>query len=247
MEGIMTESLVIEEPGIGLYNEKSLHSDIKRWYALPGDRLEVRVDGYIVDLVRDELLIEIQTRNFYAIKNKLKKLAKNHKVLLVHPIAAEKLIIYMDEAGEMLLSKKRSPKKGRVTDIFDNLVRTADLINDPNIEIEVILTKEEEIRCDDGKGSWRRKGVSIRDRKLSEVIDIVRFKNAEDFLKLLPEGLEKPFTNASLAKALRITKSKAQKLSYSLKIMGAIEAMGKSGNSILYETVEKASGNFIPI
>ena len=59
-------------------NEYSLHTAIKNWYSLPGDKFEVRIDDFIVDIVRDALLIEIQTRNFSAIKKKLKKLLENH-------------------------------------------------------------------------------------------------------------------------------------------------------------------------
>jgi hypothetical protein len=54
--------------GIGLLNEKPLHASLKQWYARPGDRFEVPVDGFVIDVVRDDLLIEIQTRNFSSLK-----------------------------------------------------------------------------------------------------------------------------------------------------------------------------------
>ena len=38
--------------GIGLLNEKPLHASLKQWYARPGDRFEVPVDGYVIDLSR---------------------------------------------------------------------------------------------------------------------------------------------------------------------------------------------------
>ena len=46
-------------PGIGLLNEKELHASLKQWYARPGDRFEIPVDGFVIDIVRDDLLIEI--------------------------------------------------------------------------------------------------------------------------------------------------------------------------------------------
>ena len=46
--------------GINTYNEKSLHADLKQWYAQPADQLEVPVDGYVIDLVRGDLLVESQ-------------------------------------------------------------------------------------------------------------------------------------------------------------------------------------------
>jgi hypothetical protein len=48
-------------PGIGQLNEKALHASLKQWYARPGDRFEVAVGGFVIDIVRAELLIEIQT------------------------------------------------------------------------------------------------------------------------------------------------------------------------------------------
>jgi len=69
-----------------LMNEHSLHSEIKNGYSLPGDKLEVKVDDFIVDIVRNGFLIEIETRNFSAIKKNHCKtvwlLHKNHKMLI---------------------------------------------------------------------------------------------------------------------------------------------------------------------
>ena len=60
--------------GIGTLQENSLHAALKTWYAQPGDQLECKVDGYVIDLVRGDLLVEVQTANFSAIKRKLLKL-----------------------------------------------------------------------------------------------------------------------------------------------------------------------------
>ena len=37
---------------IGTLGERSLHSALKEWYALPGDQLEEEVDGFHIDIVR---------------------------------------------------------------------------------------------------------------------------------------------------------------------------------------------------
>ena len=47
-----------------LMAEYSLHSEIKDWYKISGDELEVKVEDFIVDILRGKLLIEIQTRKF---------------------------------------------------------------------------------------------------------------------------------------------------------------------------------------
>ncbi|MCP5097079.1 MAG: hypothetical protein GY943_16140, partial [Chloroflexi bacterium] len=83
---------------IGTLSEKSLHADLKKWMTQPGDEVEVKVDGFYIDIVRDVppqglLLIEIQTGNFSAMKRKLNKLLPTYPVWLLHPIAQEKWIV----------------------------------------------------------------------------------------------------------------------------------------------------------
>jgi len=225
---------ILEQSGININNEKSLHSSIKQWYAMPGDRLEVKVDKYIIDLVREDSLIEIQTRNFSAIGNKLRALVVYNNVILVHPIAIEKYIVTMDDSDK-IISRRKSPKKGKLVDLFDELIRVPDLIDEENFILEILMTKEEEIRCKDGKGSWRRKGISIVDRKLVEVVEKVKFKEGKDFLIFLPGDLPGNFTNKDLAKILKVTVYKARKVTYCLRKMKIITEVGKRRNELIFE------------
>ena len=86
--------------------------------------MEEWVDGYLIDIVRGDQLIEIQTGNFSAIKAKLEDLVRNHPVRLVHPIAQTKWIVRLDARGERI-SKRRSPRKGRLEDVFLELAGSA--------------------------------------------------------------------------------------------------------------------------
>jgi hypothetical protein len=49
---------------IGTLNEGALHAQLKDWYRRRGDRVEQMVDGFVVDLIRGNLLVEIQTGGF---------------------------------------------------------------------------------------------------------------------------------------------------------------------------------------
>ena len=51
--------------GIGVLNEKPLHASLKEWYAKPGDQLEVAIDGFVIDIVRDDLLLEVVDRRLF--------------------------------------------------------------------------------------------------------------------------------------------------------------------------------------
>jgi len=119
--------------------------------------------------------------------------------------------------------------------LFDELIRIPDLMGSDNFILEILMTKEEEIRCKDGKGSWRRKGISIKDRKLLEVVEKVTFREEKDFSRFLPEELPENFTNKNLAKVLAITVFKARKISYCLKKMRVIKEIGKIKNELIFE------------
>lgn len=225
--------------GIGELRERSLHAQLKDWYATPRDRVEVPVEGYIIDLVRRGILIEIQTRNFWAMKAKLERLLPQHRVRLVHPIAEEKWIVTTDAEGQVL-RRTRSPKRGGYLDLFRELVRLPTIVDHPNLALEALLVEVEELRCADGHGSWRRRGVSVRDTQLVEVRAVRRFRRGADLAALLPPALGEPFTNASLAAACRIHPSLASKATYTLRQLGALRVAGKKGRAHLFQRVGAA-------
>jgi hypothetical protein len=184
---------------IGTLGEKNLHSALKAWYARSGDQLEVKVDGFHIDIVRGKVLIEIQTTNFSSQKRKLNTLIEKHPVRLVFPIAQEKWIIRLAEDGVTLLGRRKSPKQGNIYHLFKELVSLPRMVEEKKFSLELLLTREEEIRRDDGRGSWRRKGWSIFDYHLIEIVGRHLFKEPADFLKLISQNLQKPFSTRDLA------------------------------------------------
>jgi hypothetical protein len=113
------------------------------------------------------------------------------------------------------------------------------MIENKRFSLEVLLTREEEIRRDDGQGSWRRKGWSIFDHCLIEVVRGHLFRKPTDFLKLVPRNLPEPFTTRDLANGIAQPQWLAQKMAYCLRNMGLIHVVGKNGNSLLYTITDK--------
>lgn len=196
--------------------------------------MEARFGEYIVDIVRDDLLIEIQTRNFSSIREKLYQLIEEHRVRLVHPVPHQKWIIRLNSDGSTV-SRRRSPKKGRVEEIFNQLVYMPDLCVAENAEVEVLLVNMEEYLIDDGKGSWRRRRWSIHDRKLLSVEHSDRFGDPSDFNNFLPKELPTEFTVRQLAKQSNLPIRIAQRMAYCLRHMDVIEINGKKGRANLYK------------
>ena len=216
--------------------ESSLHLDLKRWYFKEGDKIEVPIDDYIIDIVRDSLLIEIQTGNFSSIKKKLLDLLDRYNVRIVYPVVREKYLLTFSRDYKFR-TRRKSSKKGNFIDIFDELVRIPEVLNRKNFSFDVVFVKIEEIRVKDGKGSRRRKGISIKDRKLTEVEDSILFNNKYHFLSLLPEDLVLPFSNKILAKKMKLSVSKVRKITYTLRKINLIDIIGKRGNELFFNFV----------
>lgn len=220
--------------GIGTLSEKSLHAGLKDWFAREGDQIEAEVDGFQIDIKRGDLLIEIQTGNFSAIKRKLRRLVESHPVLLIHPIAEIKWIVRLDSKGKQV-GRRKSPKRGKVEDLFGELIRIPKIVASPKLKLEVLLVELEELWIDDGRGSWRRGRWSIHDRKLLRVNRCVQLYKREDFLALIPGTLERPFTVKELAAASQITQNQSQKMTYSMRKMGLLEVVSKRGNAYVLD------------
>ena len=224
-------------PGIGTLRERPLHADLKRWYAKPGDRVEVGVDGYVIDIVRGDLLIEVQTRDFVKMRPKLNALLDlGHRVRIVHPIAVDRWIVQVNDDGERI-SRRRSPRHGVLADLAAELVSFPDLVAHPGLEIEVLLIAEEEYRRHEAGRCWRRKGWVTHERRLVDVLDRALIGSAADLGHLLPVELPARFTTSELALLLGRSRRAAQQLAYCLRLGGVIEATGKRGRAAEYRRI----------
>ena len=213
--------------------EQTLHEQLKEYYAMESGDMESPLGDYRVDVVRGNLLIEIQTRSFSSIRDKLAKLVENHYVRLVHPVPYQKWVVRLDRNGTQI-GRRKSPKRGRVEEVFRELVYMPKLMGNPKFELEVALVNLEEYLIDDGKGSWRRRRWSIHDRKMLNIHERRIFQAPQDFLKLLPDTLPTEFTTKMLAKESKLRINLAQKMVYCLRNMDVINQVGKKGRAYLY-------------
>lgn len=217
---------------IGSLNEKPLHASLKEWYYRDGDLVEAPLEGFVIDLVRDELLIEIQTRGFSALHRKFDRLLDAHAIRLVHPVPAEKWIVKLDSHGDQV-SRRRSPRRGIVADVCQELTAFPSLLDHPNFTLEVVLTVEEEVRRPDKRG-WRHGGFAIEERRLMGVVEQVELGSVADLLQLLPQDLPDPFTTSDLAGSLQRSKHQAREVAYCLRESGAVATAGRDKRGILY-------------
>lgn len=223
---------------IGTLREQHLHAALKEWYREEDDLVEVGIGGFVVDLMRGDLLIEIQTRNFSSMRRKLDRLLDEHPVRVVHPVAAEKWIRKIDDSG-VEVSNKRSPKRGIAADVCAELVSFPSLLSHPHFTLEVLLIQEEEVRLPNPQ-AWRRNGWEIAQRRLIGILERTELTGPEDLLSMLPSGLPDPFTTADLAAGLGRTRHLAQEVAYCLREAGVLSVSGRSKRGIEYHHPQDA-------
>jgi hypothetical protein len=221
-------------PSIGTLREGPLHASIKERLARPGDRLEVQFERFVIDLVRaDGELVEVQTGSFAALGKKLDVLLDTHRMRIVHPIAAERRIVRVDEHGEVL-SSRRAPRRPGAIEVFDELVAFPSMLTHPNLTLELLLLSEDHIRRPEPVRK-RRRTRDPGERRLLAVLGGVELRAPEDLRDLVEPLPEAPFTTRELASAKRCGLVLAQRIVYCLKANGLIEPAGHRARAPLYK------------
>jgi len=218
---------------IGTHNETSLHRELKFRYAGQNGETEAEVAGFVADGINAEgEYFEVQTGSFGPLKKKA--LALQGRLRIIHPIIITKYIEVFTKRGR-LQYRRKSPRRGNIWDIFKVLVYAPDLPLTPGLIIELALVDAAEQRVQDGKGSWRRHGVSIRDRQMLVLHDCITLKKLSDYNRFVPFKKNEKFTSALLAQKAGISIVLARKALYVLTKLGIIKKTGKQGNMLIYK------------
>lgn len=217
--------------------ETSLHRDLKTVYADQDAQFEVPLGNYRIDVVNGCELVEIQHGSLSAIRDKIRELLDGeHAVTVVKPIIHRRRLIKLDAKGGEVVSERMSPKRGKIADLFDELIHFTRAFPHPQLTLEVPIVNVEERRYP-GHGRRRRRRESdfqIEDKRLIEILETHRFRTALDLRQLISGKLPRDFDTAELARAMGEPRDIAQRAAYCFREMGAAKQVGKRGNAILY-------------
>ncbi|MCL2208644.1 MAG: hypothetical protein FWC19_04795 [Treponema sp.] len=236
--GIKVKSLLAEaqrfKKSIGTKKESSLHRTLKFRYTGSGGKSEVETGGFIADGIRkDGEYIEVQTGSFGPLVKKVKEFASRGKVRIIHPIIIKKYIEVYDTDGK-LVHKRKSPVNGTLWDLFNALIHAPRLAVSKGVTIEAALVDVTEKRIKDGKGSWRRRGISIHDKELAVFHESIVFAKKNDYLRFIPFKKGEEFTSLTYMQQTGVDKGTACKVLYVLNKIKAVERKGRKGNSWIY-------------
>jgi hypothetical protein len=160
-------------------------------------------------------------------------------VRLVVPIARTRTIVRLADDGTPL-SRRRSPKPGRIEDVFERLVSIPALVAHERFELELLEIDETELRVHEAGRARRRKGWVVHGRELVDVLERNLIRGAADLAALLPCSLPDRFTTADLERRAALPRWLAQQMVYCLHAARALERVGKVGNARVYQRVGAA-------
>lgn len=221
---------------IGTLSEKTMHAVLKRYFEPDLSLHEVKIGRYVADIARPDGIIEIQTRSFSALRNKLKAFLEVSPVTVVYPIPHVKWLSWIQPETGVMSPRRKSPKTGTFCDSFYELYRIAPLLTHPNLRLHLILLNVEEYRYLNGWSQDGKRGSSRCERIPLCLIDEIELC-AGCYHKLLPDALPEPFTVKELAKAAHISPTAAQRGLYALSHANAVKRTGKRSNAYLYAKI----------
>lgn len=223
---------------IGLLNEKTLHAVLKYYFEPCVENHEKKVGDYVADIVGESGIIEIQTRSYAKLRNKLAAFLEVCPVTVVYPLAAVKWLRWIDSKTGECSPRRKSPKQETIFDAFWELSQIRAYLLHPNLTLCIVLLELEEYRSADGKEKRKKWSVSRLDRIPLSLLEERYFRTRSDYLQVLSPELPEHFTVKEFAAIHKIRLRNAQSTLYTLRNMGAIHIVGRQGRAHLYSIKE---------
>lgn len=223
-----------EQNGIGTLQEKTMHAVLKNFYESDPLYQEIPVENFVADILRDNEIIEIQTRGFNKLRRKLDTFLLYYPVTIVYPIIHTKWLYWIDETTGEVSKKRKSPKRGTLYDAIPELYKIKTYLPNPNLHLCLVLIDAEEYRLLNGWSNDRKKGSTRYDRIPTKLVEECYIGCTADYQCLIPEGMEPDFTSRDFAHAAGIPLSYAQTALTILHYIGLVERTGKKGRSYTY-------------
>ena len=223
-----------DSKAIGTLSEKTLHAILKEYLEENQLYHEVKVENFYADICKDNNIIEIQTRSLNKLRPKLDIFLKKYDVTICYPINHIKYLEWIDcETGEVS-ARRKSPKVGKIADMFYELYKIKMYINNPHFHFKVLLVDVVEYRNLDGWSENKKRGSSRYERIPLNLVEEVNFDVIADYSVFL-EGLDEEFTNEDFAKHQKINIRYASIGTNILCSLGLIEKYKKAGRKIVYK------------
>ncbi len=221
--------------GIGTQTERMLHCMLKYYFEPDEAFQEVRVGRYIADICcpRERRILEIQTRDFGRLRDKLDYFLQEYRVTVVYPIAREKRIFWVDPESGEAYGGRRSPRRGQAWEILDEIYRLPEQQMHENLSFLPVLIDLDEYRLQDGWSRDRKRGAHRLERVPHCLEEGALLRATEDYAALMPDTLPEEFTVKDFAGATGFRGHAGAALTV-MERAGAVRRDGKRNRANLY-------------
>lgn len=227
--------------GIGTLSEKSVHAALKYCCEPYADSREIKIGGYVADIVGEHGIIEIQSAGFGKLRNKLLTFLPICPVTVVWPCVETLWLRSFDPDTGEVRPRRRSPKHQQPVDVFRELYSIRDLLSMPGFHLKVVSLEVEELRTltknRSRKGRWP--GYTKIDRFPLSMTGQISVDCPEDWGKFftLTSALPEIFTSKEFATATGLDWNICRMMLKTFVALGLVEDRGKRGNSLLFQAV----------
>ena len=224
---------------ISAFAEKSLHKMIK--YYLEPDEIyhEKKVDGHIADIYKNNSIIEIQTMNFSAVKEKIKHYLENNqnKITFVYPIPAVRNLCWVDKKTGETSKITKSQKFTDIYKFYEEIWHIQDFMSNENFNLKIMLFEILEYKFLDGWGKSKKNNATKIDKIPISYLGEENFNGKNDYLKLIPSKIREKgtFTSVELAAETSIGGKPARSFINVMKKAGLISEIGRKNRYICYK------------
>ena len=174
---------------IGTYNEKRLHLILKRMVTDRFESYEVKIGSYVADVLEDGHITEIQTGGLYPLRDKLGYYlsSTDYRITVIHPVIASKRILRVDKESGEVLRCRRSPRRIKSGEIFEEIYRIGEYVRDDRLEIIILYLSADEHRYSDEAVRYRKTGKYDSELFPQSILKYESFCGAEDYRYLLSD------------------------------------------------------------
>ena len=232
-EQVLSESY--EEKGIGTLAEKTIHRILKLYIEPNVKNHEVKYRGIVADIFNSEGIFEIQTASFERLSKKLTRILDDVRVTIVCPIISEKTLCWINKGTGEISEPRKSPKKETALDVFRNLYRIKDFLDNDNLHILLVDLNVQEYKYLNGRDKTGKKGSTRAERIPNKLLDIREISSVDDYARFFPKNLSEKFTASEFSRAIKRTQRYAYTILRFFLHVGVISHAGNKGKAFLYE------------
>ena len=221
--------------GFGTLAEKRMHAILKRYICPNEDFHEVGMNGtrYISDVRIGNAIYEVQTGAFYPMHKKIAYYMEHTDctVTVVHPVAVNKWVTWVDPKTGEIGERKRSPKHESEKDLLGELYSLIPYVGNPRLRFRLLLIEAQDFRLLSGRVKNRKKGSERYERIPITLIGDKTYCEAKDFAPFIPETLPSPFTVKEFSKHTGIkgrAAYSAVRVLASMDLIRATEPIGRA-------------------